>query len=802
MHVDLRRFFRSLVTAGLTAWLFLNPAGATVPKTSPGNQATAILVQKLLQDHHFSGKPLTDEKARQWIRAYMEALDYNHAFFLDSDLKGYQDNYAPQLAKLTQRGDISPAYEIFSGFNDRVRERLDWIKRRLSLPFDFSSDQSYEIDRTKVGWPADRTAADELWERRLKFDLLREKLVTKTGAATKKKDKEEDPLATVTKRYDRLLKNLEDYDNEEISELYLTALASLYDPHSSYMSPTTLEDFSIGIKLALCGIGAVLSSEDGYCVIKELVTGGPADLDGRLKVGDKIIGVAQGEGPFEDIVDMKLRNAVKKIRGPKNTIVRLQVVPAGSTAGEQREIQITRNEVKLSAQQASATLYDLPKSGQVPVAVQTVKPEPSAPAGNPSLWNNLKNQLTGKADTKETKVSPVAIPEKKPDNWRIGVIDLPGFYGAVGGDESAASGNGATARSTSQDVELLVRQLNKAGVDGIVLDLRKNGGGLLDEAVSLTGLFIDQGPVVQVRDGKGTVIQRTDDNPGVLYNGPLLVLVGRRSASASEIVAGALQNYHRAIIVGEKSTHGKGTVQAVVELGKFLSRPDQAPPKAGAMKLTIQKFYLPNGHSTQNRGVLPDISIPSPLDYMKIGESDLPNALAWDEISAAPFTPLKMDPSVEVVLNEKSRERLSSDTDMAFLKQDIEKVRSRLETGTISLNETRRVEENKMDNERNGERKKIEDRIQQVLAPVVHLVIDDKKGEAVATDKNPKKKKNTLEDSADAESESVTDAVDLAEALELREGLRIMGDWLALSSPWKAPAVAKDRDSVKTTTLK
>ena len=802
MHVDLRRFVRSLVTAGLTVWLCLNPAGATVPKTSPGNQATAILVQKLLQDHHFAGKPLTDEKARQWIRAYMEALDYNHAFFLDSDLKGYQDNYAPQLAKLTQRGDISPAYEIFSGFNDRVRERLDWIKRRLSLPFDFSSDQSYEIDRTKVGWPADRTAADELWERRLKFDLLREKLVTKTGAATKKKDKEEDPLATVTKRYDRLLKNLEDYDNEEISELYLTALASLYDPHSSYMSPTTLEDFSIGIKLALCGIGAVLSSEDGYCVIKELVTGGPADLDGRLKVGDKIIGVAQGEGPFEDIVDMKLRNAVKKIRGPKNTIVRLQVVPAGSTAGEQREIQITRNEVKLSAQQASATLYDLPKSGQVPVAVQTVKPEPSAPAGNPSLWNNLKNQLTGKADTKETKVSPVAIPEKKPDNWRIGVIDLPGFYGAVGGDESAASGNGATARSTSQDVELLVRQLNKAGVDGIVLDLRKNGGGLLDEAVSLTGLFIDQGPVVQVRDGKGTVIQRTDDNPGVLYNGPLLVLVGRRSASASEIVAGALQNYHRAIIVGEKSTHGKGTVQAVVELGKFLSRPDQAPPKAGAMKLTIQKFYLPNGHSTQNRGVLPDISIPSPLDYMKIGESDLPNALAWDEISAAPFTPLKMDPSVEVVLNEKSRERLSSDTDMAFLKQDIEKVRSRLETGTISLNETRRVEETKMDNERNGERKKIEDRIQQVLAPVVHLVIDDKKGEAVATDKNPKKKKNTLEDSADAESESVTDAVDLAEALELREGLRIMGDWLALSSPWKAPAVAKDRDSVKTTTVK
>ena len=436
------------------------------------------------------------------------------------------------------------------------------------------------------------------------------------------------------------------------------------------------------------------------------------------------------------------------------------------------------------------------------MAIQTVRPEPASPTTNSSLWNNLRSQISGKSDSKEGKASPAVIPEKKPDQWRIGVIDLPGFYGAVGGEESAASGNGAAARSTSQDVELLVRQLGRAGVDGIILDLRKNGGGLLDEAVALTGLFIDQGPVVQVRDGKGTVIQRTDDNPGVLYNGPLLVLVGRRSASASEIVAGALQNYRRAIIVGEKSTHGKGTVQAVVELGKFLSRPDQPPPKAGAMKLTIQKFYLPNGHSTQNRGVLPDISIPSPLDYMKIGESDLPNALAWDEISAAPFTPGKLDPSVEVMLNEKSRERLSADNDMAFLRQDIEKVRSRLETGTISLNETRRMEENKTDNERNGERKKIEDRIQQILAPVVHLIIDDKKGEAVATDKNPKKKKSSLEESADAEADSVTDAVDLAEALELREGLRIMMDWLTLSASPKTAAVAKDRGPGNNTSVK
>jgi carboxyl-terminal processing protease len=252
------------------------------------------------------------------------------------------------------------------------------------------------------------------------------------------------------------------------------------------------------------------------------------------------------------------------------------------------------------------------------------------------------------------------------------VIDLPSFYGEVGGSESSASGNGAAPRSTSQDVEVLLKKLNQAKVDGVILDLRKNGGGLLDEAVTMTGLFIDQGPVVQVRDSKGTVIQRTDDTPGQVYQGPLLVLTGRRSASASEIAAGALQNYGRALIVGEKSTHGKGTVQAVVELGRFLKQNfDKTQPQAGAVKLTIQKFYLPNGHSTQNRGVVPDISIASPLDYMKIGESDLPNALPWDEIGPSRFRASSIDPSVKSILAEKSKDRVEEDKEMDFLKRDI-----------------------------------------------------------------------------------------------------------------------------------
>lgn len=798
----MHRYSSTLLTAVL---LFVQISGTQLQseslRPSAGSQATAMLVQKLLQDHHFAGKPLTEEKAKDWIKAYMESLDYNHAFFLDSDLVAYQNTYAPQLAQLTQQGNTSPAFEIFAGFNERVRDRLAWIKKRLLLPFDFASEQTYEIDRTKVGWPKDSVAADELWERRLKFDMLREKLAPKSKLAKEKKKSDEDPLVTVTKRYDRLVKNLEEYDNEEILQLYLSALAGLYDPHSSYMSADTLADFAIGIKLALCGIGAVLSSEDGYCVIKELVPGGPADLDGRLKVGDKIIGVAQGENAFDDIVDMKLRNAVKKIRGPKNTLVRLQVIPAGSNAGEQREVQITRDEVKLAAQQATASLYDIPKPN-----VSLPAPEPaSAPklpdTANESWLTQTLAKFTGKKNQEKTAPtkSTTQIPSANPDSWRIGVIDLPSFYGEVGGADSAASGNGAKPRSTSEDVETLLKKLNQAQVDGVILDLRKNGGGLLDEAVTLTGLFIDQGPVVQVRDNKGTVIQRTDDNPGALYQGPLLVLTGRRSASASEIAAGALQNYGRALVVGEKSTHGKGTVQAVVELGRFLKQAsEKAQPQAGAVKLTIQKFYLPNGHSTQNRGVIPDISIPSPLDYMKIGESDLPNALPWDEIGPSRYSASRLDPSLKGVLEEKSKERIASDRDMEFLKIDIEKVRARIESGKISLNESSRLLEKKADDIRNEERKKIEDRIHKGSEPKARLVIDDKKG-VILSDKDPKKKKPTLEDSADGESEEITDAVDLAEAYELGEALKIMRDWLNFQSTHKGATIAKDRPPTTTT---
>jgi carboxyl-terminal processing protease len=426
---------------------------------------------------------------------------------------------------------------------------------------------------------------------------------------------------------------------------------------------------------------------------------------------------------------------------------------------------------------------------------------PSPPSGN---WlNELRDRFGKKSeDNTPNPQTSATVPETLPDAWRIGVIDLPSFYGEVGGTDSSASGNGATPRSTSQDVEVLLKKLNQAKVDGVILDLRKNGGGLLDEAVTMTGLFIDKGPVVQVRDGKGTVIQRTDDNEGETYRGPLLVLTGRRSASASEIAAGALQNYGRALIVGEKSTHGKGTVQAVVELGKFLQqKPDKTIPQAGAVKLTIQKFYLPNGHSTQNRGVVPDISIPSPLDYMKIGEADLPNALPWDEIGPSRFSYRMFDTSQRVMLIEKSKERLATDKDMTFLETDIEKVRARIQAGSISLNEVTRLEEKKSEDLRNEDRKKIEEAIRKSSEPRARFVIDDKKG-VILSDKDPKKKKPTLEESADGETEGVTDAIDLTETLELKESLTIMADWLNIVASHRAGSMAKDREGIKETVIK
>lgn len=709
------------------------PPGAAVPLPSadqltPALRKSAVLVAQMLQQYHFARQPLDEARSREWLKSYMEALDYNHLIFLSTDLEEFSNTYAASLPRLTMNRDISPAFDIFKRFRERLDLRMSWVKKRVEKPFDFSSNMEFERDRTKASWPTTLEEADALWEMRLKSDMLQEHLTEK---------KTEDPAKSVEHRYERFHRTAQDYDAEDIFQLYLSTLASIYDPHSQYMSPSTLEDFSINMKLSLVGIGAVLSSEDGYCVIKEIIPGGPADLSGKIKTNDKIVAVAQGEAAWVDIIDMKLRNAVQLIRGQKGTIVRLKVIPADAAdASKKVEIPLVRDVIQLAAQQATAQLVQ-------------------------------KTLADGKVQ-------------------KIGVIELPSFYGDVGGDEMSQAGNSAKPHSTTQDVKVLLEYLKGEGIDGLVLDLRRNGGGLLDEAVNLTGLFIGRGPVVQVKEQNGTIKVRASDQSTPFYTGPLVVLTSRQSASASEIFAGALQNYKRAIIVGDKSTHGKGTVQAVLELGRYLNISDVNTEgdsiKIGALKLTIQKFYLPDGHSTQNRGVIPDISLPSINDYLKIGEADAPHALPWDEIKPTQFALFKPDPTdIVSKLKVQSSNRINGDKLFGLLKDEIERLRVRIDTGRISLNEKTRLAERSADDARRKSFEVLQKQLAQTdNSTVKRLIIKDSGANLTVAEssKDPKKKESMLLGRDDDEASPLPQG--FSADLHLRETLNIMSDYLTL----------------------
>ena len=712
-------------------------------------------VAQLLQQYHFARQPIDEARAARWIKAYMEALDYNHMIFYQEDLDLFVEKFSHDLPQRTLRGDTRAAFQILYAFKQRLDDRMQWVFARLKKPFDLTKDGSYEVDRSQANWPKDVTEADALWERRLKFDLLQEKMaalaaakaqekkqaeaqdgkVEKPGENGKKSPKpREAPEQAILKRYERFQKNAQEYDAEDLLQTYLSALAGLYDPHSQYMSPSTLDDFAINMKLELVGIGAVLSSEDGYCTIREIIPGGPADLDKRLQVNDRIIAVGQGaSGPYMDIVDMKLRNAVKVIRGEKGTIVRLKIIPSEAADPSAREeISLVRDKIELTAQQANAKI----------------------------------------------------IEQQRPDGttYRLGVIELPSFYGEVG----TAAGETPSSSSTA-DVELLLEELNQHGIDGLVLDLRRNGGGLLDEAIGLTGLFIGKGPVVQVRDQNENIKVRTSDRKNPAYTGPLIVLTSRHSASASEIVAGALQNYNRAIIVGDKSTHGKGTVQAVVELARFM------PPiafggnrnaRAGALKLTIQKFYLPNGHSTQNRGVVPDISIPSLNDYLKIGEADAPNALPWDEIPSSRFRLMALDPpGIVEFLRQRSSERIAHSPIFALLTQDIVKLRERIESGRISLIESKRIAEKKEEEARREKLKALQKESTSQDVKLSYFVIKQSDGKHPHVEETDKplaslNRRHSLESEEDEEENEEIQSNPYVKDVYLQETVHILIDWL------------------------
>jgi carboxyl-terminal processing protease len=593
--------------------------------STPILAAEAQALIKLLEDQHYNSSAVRSVDYAQVVPDYMEDLDSQRLFFLATDLEQFGTRYGRNVYYNTAfLGNIDAAYEIYYVYQKRVEDRVAWILAELAKETDFTAKEAYETDRSKLPWPANPAAADDLWRRRLKYELIGELLNKKTP---------EEATAAVKKRYERMLKNVREMEGNDLAEIYLSAIARLFDPHSSYFSAETFDDFSIQMKLQLVGIGAQLVMEEDTCVVREIIPGGPADIGRELKANDKIVSVAQANGEPVDVIGMRLTKIVELIRGEKGTQVHLTVQPADSTdPAARKEIVITRDKVKLNSSRARAAVFQLPGA------------------------------------------DGVAQP--------IGVITLPAFYGpAEDGDTDAEK------TTASMDVARLIARLKEEKIEGLVLDLRRNGGGYLNEAIELAGLFIKQGPVVQVKASDGGIEVANDQDEKIAYTGPLAVLVDRFSASASEIVAGALQNYGRAIIVGDNSTHGKGSVQTILEMRRLSPTLFRTKAKTGAAKFTIQKYYLPSGASTQLKGVVPDLVLPSVDEFIpNIGEASLPRAMVWDKIPTSFFDGEPLEPAVLTPLREASLKRQAESEDFVYLKKSVERFKARQEMKAISVN--------------------------------------------------------------------------------------------------------------------
>jgi carboxyl-terminal processing protease len=610
------------------------------------------MVGQILRRQHYVKVPFNDDLSEKFFDRYVDSLDNQRIFFLQSDLEEFA-KYRDQLDDMVaDTGDSSPARLIFNRFRERLDQQYDYAMELLKTEkFEFNGEDRFALDRKKGARPRDLDEARQLWRDRLRYEYLQEKL---------NKEKPDEIVKSLTRRYNRILRAIHDWDNNDVMQVYLTALAHVYDPHSDYMGKDELENFSIGMKLSLFGIGALLQSEDGTCTIKSLTPGGPAERSKKLKPNDKIVAVAQGTNAPVDVVDMKLNKVVELIRGAKGSEVRLTVVPADAPDRSTRKIiSIVREEIKLEDQAAKAKIFDLPNGTDAHGNEQTI---------------------------------------------RVGYIDLPSFYS---GFELEGRRGSSEQKSTTADVAKLLRKLAQEKVGGVILDLRRNGGGSLEEAINLTGLFIKEGPVVQVRDPSGQVVADEDTDPAVWYDGPLIVLTSRFSASASEILAGALQDYGRALLVGDSTTHGKGTVQSLLQLRPFFRQSGIVTTNdPGALKITIRKFYRASGASTQLKGVTPDIILPSVNDTLEVGESSLDNPLAWDTIEPAKYDKLNRVEPYLPDLKKRSDQRLATDLDFAYLREEIERFKKARAEKSVSLNEAFRLKEKQEADDRIKARKK------------------------------------------------------------------------------------------------
>ena len=678
-----------------------NDNGAMLAAPTSDQATTSRLVYGLLSDSRYAYRPraLDDTLSQDILKRYLETLDPGKVFFTAQDVAGF-DQYKTRLDDAIKSGDVAPAWAMFAVYRQRMNERLTQARALLKGNFDFTTDAQYQYDREHAPWAASKDVLDTLWRQSVMNDWLRLKLAGK---------KPEDIRKTLDKRYANVLDSISELKGDDVFQSFINAYASAIDPHTDYLNPRSAENFNLTMSNSLEGIGAVLQKQDDVVLIREIVPGGPASRS-SLKPGDRITGVGQGaSGEMKDIVGMRIDDAVQLIRGAAASQVRLDVIAAAAPLDSKPErLVLTRAKVRLEDQAAKAETITVPAS-------------PGQPAR------------------------------------QIGVIKLPGFYQ----DFDARRRGDANYASATRDIARLLAQFRTQKMDGVVLDLRGNGGGSLSEAIELTGLFIDQGPVVQVRESSGRVSVEEDRKAGVAWTGPLAVLVNRGSASASEIVAGAIQDYGRGLIIGE-TTFGKGTVQNMVDLDRW---PANEKPRFGQVKLTIAQFFRPGGSSTQNKGVVPDVDFPSSVDASEYGESKYDNALPWTRIAAAAHVQYGNFASLLGKLDARHAVRVSKDIEFQWWAEDVANFREQQAKNSVSLNETaRRTERDQFDAKRKARADK---RVALGIAldPLLQPRSDDGLQES---------ERNVAQDAArDKAAKKITDPL-------LRESAAILGDAIGL----------------------
>ena len=660
------------------------------------------LATRFLTNYHYKRTRLDDDLSSQIFDSYIDLLDPSRIYFLESDIEMFE-RYRFTMDDALRHSDLISAYEIFNVYTDRVMSRVEYARERVKQPFDFNIDEYYQYDREDEPWPKTTAELDELWRLRVKNDYLRLKLTDKEPEAI---------VETLTERYDNLARRINELNKEDVFQFFMNAFAASIEPHTAYLSPRTSENFEISMKLSLEGIGALLGRENEYTVISRVVPGGPAAKDGRLKAGDRITAVGQGDdGKMVDVIGWRIDDVVELIRGPKDTKVRIEVLPEDAgISGPTHIIDIVRNEVKLEEQAAHSEIIEVP------------------------------------------------LDDGSDETVKIGIIDLPVFYL----DFNGRAQNKPDYRSSTRDVRRLIAELEEEGVAGIVVDLRNNGGGSLLEATTLTGLFIDTGPVVQVRNSSGRISIEEDVDPGMAWEGPLAVLVNRYSASASEIFAAAIQDYGRGVVIGE-TTFGKGTVQSLLDLD------DYAPadrPAMGQLKITMAQFFRVNGGSTQNRGVVPDIRFPTAGDPSEYGERSLENALPWTQIDPARYEAAGDLSQMVAVTDSRYQSRILDNQEFEWLLSDIDEFNEHANEKEVSLLES--VGREKM---AKREAKKSEREAQRNGGP---LVSED---DILAEGTDPELVDLSEDEAVDSEEEE-----DERPDLLLREAARIVADMAELGS--------------------